>query len=168
MPKRTKDFSPWREEKLADPANAANYLNAAIEESNEVFLAAVKDVIKAQESITTVAQKAGVTRESLHRSFSTSGNPTLDTLSSVLDVLGLKVSIAAAAPKARYQFVDTVTNAAANAVGAWRSGTVVLEGAYSSEIHEQQYYVGPGDVGVLIYRPLGGQYGNCGQTAIIR
>jgi len=94
MPKRSGDFGAWRSKKLAEPANAAHYLNAALEDSPEIFLAAVKEVIKARESVTAVAGLAGVAPETIHRTFSSSGNPTLDTLSSVLGVLGLKLSIA--------------------------------------------------------------------------
>jgi len=96
VPKRTGDFHAWRSQKLADPVNAANYLNAALEDSPEIFLSAIKDVIKARESVTAVAGMAGVAPETLHRTFSATGNPTLETLSSVLGVLGLKISIAPA------------------------------------------------------------------------
>jgi probable addiction module antidote protein len=41
-----------------------------------------------------VAKDAGVQRETLYRSFSEQGNPTFETLSSVLGVLGMKLSIA--------------------------------------------------------------------------
>jgi probable addiction module antidote protein len=41
-----------------------------------------------------VAKDAGVQRETLYRSFSEQGNPTFETLSSVLGALGMKLSIA--------------------------------------------------------------------------
>lgn len=91
MPKRKGNFNAWRLEKLADPVNAANYLSAALEDSPEIFLDAVKDVIQAT-SVSKIAQKANLTRESIYRSFSATGNPTLETLTSVLDALGLKLS----------------------------------------------------------------------------
>ncbi len=91
MPKRKGNFNAWRIENLADPINAANYLNAALEDSPEIFLDAIKDVIQAR-TVSKVAAKANVTRESLYRSFSVAGNPTLETLGSVLDALGLKLS----------------------------------------------------------------------------
>lgn len=91
MPKRTGDFNSWRLEKLADPVKAANYLNAALEDSPDVFLDAIKDVIQARK-VSTVAKQAGLTRESLYRSFSANGNPTLETLRSVLKALDLKIS----------------------------------------------------------------------------
>ena len=55
-----------------------------------MFLEAVKDVAQAHQ-MTKVARDSGVSRESLYRSLSADGNPTLDTLVSVLKVLGLKL-----------------------------------------------------------------------------
>jgi len=99
MPKRTGDYNAWRLEKLADPVNAAHYLNAALEDSPDIFLDACADVIRAREQVSKVARRAGVTRESLYRSFSASGNPTLNTLHSVLNALQLQLKIEAR-PKA--------------------------------------------------------------------
>lgn len=94
MPKRTRSYSAWRLEKLSDPRIAADYLNAAIGDSREVFLKALRNVSQAQQ-VAKVAREAGVKRESLYRALSEQGNPTLDTLHSVLDVLGLKMEIKA-------------------------------------------------------------------------
>jgi hypothetical protein len=44
----------------------------------------------------TPSPSAGIQRETLYLSFSESGNPTLETLSSVLSALGMKLSISAA------------------------------------------------------------------------
>jgi probable addiction module antidote protein len=97
MPKRTGDFGAWRLEKLSNPTNAAHYLNAALEDSPDVFLDAFRDVIQARKQVSEVAKEAGVTRESIYRSFSASGNPTLATLCSVLKVLELELKIEAGA-----------------------------------------------------------------------
>jgi probable addiction module antidote protein len=40
-----------------------------------------------------VAKQAGIQRETLYRAFSEQGNPTFETLSSVLGALGMKLSI---------------------------------------------------------------------------
>jgi probable addiction module antidote protein len=40
-----------------------------------------------------VAAKAGISRESLYRSLSPKGNPTLKTLVAVLNTLGLRLSV---------------------------------------------------------------------------
>jgi probable addiction module antidote protein len=92
MPKRTGDFESWRIEKLSDPVNAANYLNATLSETPELLLDAIKDVIKARGSVAGVARQAGVTRESLYRTFSGNGNPTLETLKTVLRALDLEIA----------------------------------------------------------------------------
>ena len=46
-----------------------------------------------------VAKDAGIQRETLYRSFSEQGNPTFETLSSVLCALGMKLSIAPNEPE---------------------------------------------------------------------
>jgi probable addiction module antidote protein len=91
MPKRTGDFNAWRLGKLSDPQNAANYLNAALEHTPELFLDAVKDVVQARK-VSLVAKQAGVSRESIYRTFSATGNPTLDTFTSVLRALDVEIS----------------------------------------------------------------------------
>lgn len=91
MTQKTRNYSSWRAEKLSDPERAARYLNAALNESREAFFHALTNVIQAHQ-VSTIAKKAGVTRESLYRSFSATGNPKLDTLESVLNALDLKIS----------------------------------------------------------------------------
>jgi probable addiction module antidote protein len=90
MPKRTGDFNAWHLEKLSDPMIAANYLNEVWENSRELFLDAVKDVIQARQ-VSAVAKTVGVHRESLYRSFSSAaGNPTWTTMQAVLCAVGLE------------------------------------------------------------------------------
>ncbi len=92
MPKRTRDHQSWLIEKLSDADRAASYLTSALEDSPEMFLEALRDVAQAQQ-MTKVARKAGVTRESLYKLTSITGNPTLDSLHSVLEALDLKIEI---------------------------------------------------------------------------
>ncbi len=77
---------------LLDPVEASAYLNAALEDSPEAFLKALKNVAQAR-PMTQVAKQAGIQRETLYRAFSEQGNPTFETLSSVLGALGMKLSI---------------------------------------------------------------------------
>lgn len=95
MPKKTQSFSAWQTEKLANPKNAANYLNAALQDSTEAFLIAVGKVLQARQ-VSKVAKDAGVQRETLYRSFSEQGNPTLETLTAVLRAVGLNIVISTA------------------------------------------------------------------------
>jgi probable addiction module antidote protein len=78
---------------LRDPVEASAYLNAALEDSPEAFLKALKNVAQAR-PMAQVAREAGIQRETLYRAFSENGNPTFETLSSVLAALGMKLSIA--------------------------------------------------------------------------
>jgi transcriptional regulator with XRE-family HTH domain len=50
-------------------------------------------VAQAQQ-VARIAEKAGIQRESLYRALSMEGNPTLETLHSVLGALGLRMEIA--------------------------------------------------------------------------
>jgi probable addiction module antidote protein len=92
MPKKTRPYSELRAERLQNPEVASLYLNLAMEESEEAFLRALKNVAQARQ-MTRVAKESGIQRETLYRSLSESGNPTLDTLSSVLSVCGLIMSV---------------------------------------------------------------------------
>ena len=92
----TPKTSSYRESLLSallDPVEASAYLNASLEDSPEAFLKALKNVAQAR-SMTSVAREAGIQRETLYRAFSEQGNPTFETLSSVLGALGMKLSIA--------------------------------------------------------------------------
>jgi probable addiction module antidote protein len=84
-------------ENLSDPSEAAHYLNAAMEDSLEMFLVALKDVAQAQQ-MSKVAKEAGIKRETLYRSFSEQGNPTAATLVSVLKAVGLKLAVSELEP----------------------------------------------------------------------
>lgn len=90
--KRTRNYREGLLESLADPKEAAYYLDAALEESNGVFLRALRDVAESRQ-MSDVARKAGVARESLYRMLSASGNPTLNSLSAVLSGVGLRLHV---------------------------------------------------------------------------
>ena len=93
MPKRTKSYDNWQMAKLANPAAAASFLNAALADSQEMFLLALRKVAQARE-MAKVAKEAGVQRETLYHALSEEGNPTLATLSSVLSAVGMELLIA--------------------------------------------------------------------------
>jgi len=91
--KRTKSFKAGQLERLKDPRYAAQYVNAAIEGGdNAALLLALRNVAEAQ-SVTTVAQQAGVTRENVYRMLSETGNPCYTSLQGILGALGLRFNI---------------------------------------------------------------------------
>ncbi len=88
----TRNTRPYREallEALADPAEAAAYLSVALEDSPEMFRKACLNVIQARK-VAKVAREVGVSRESLYRSFAATGNPSQETVDSVLAALDLE------------------------------------------------------------------------------
>jgi probable addiction module antidote protein len=78
----------------ADPAYAAEYLQAAMEDTAEpaVLLIALRHVSEAY-GMADVAKAAGIKRESLYRALSPKGNPTLRTLTAVLKAVGLRLAV---------------------------------------------------------------------------
>jgi len=81
----------------AEPAFADEYLSTALDEVNqaggrEALLAALRHIAEAQ-GMATVADRAGIPRESLYRALSTKGNPTIKTLLAVINAAGLKLSV---------------------------------------------------------------------------
>lgn len=82
-------------ETLADPVEAAGYLNAAIEDGDkEIFLLALRNVAEARlGGISKLAEATGLNRESLYRMLSGKGNPELKSLDRLLHALGLKIAV---------------------------------------------------------------------------
>jgi len=86
------------EELRADPEFAVEYLKAALESLNDpddrgASLLMLRAFAEACGGLGAVAAKAGISRESLYRSLSPKGNPTLKTLVAVLNTMGLSLSV---------------------------------------------------------------------------
>ena len=93
MKKVTEKYEKNLREDLLNPIEAAEYLNAALEDgTQEIFLMALKDVANAK-GISEIARETNLNRENLYRIFSTNGNPKLKSLSSVLHSVGLRLSV---------------------------------------------------------------------------
>ena len=76
-----------------DPAFADEYLAASMEAIDEPGgQEALRHVAEAQ-GMAKVAERAGLPRESLYKSLSAKGNPTLKTLLAVLNAAGLRLSV---------------------------------------------------------------------------
>ena len=92
MPKRTKDYRIGLLKELKDPQAAQHYLNAALEDSEEMFLRALRAVAEAHQ-MSWVAEEAGVSRESLYRMLSDAGNPRYSSLTGILRAIGLRLAV---------------------------------------------------------------------------
>jgi probable addiction module antidote protein len=86
MPKRTADYRSTLLEDLKDPTEAQHYLSAALNDSEDMFLLALRDVAEAHQ-MAKVAGKVGVSRESLYRMLTASGNPTYRNFFGILRAL---------------------------------------------------------------------------------
>ncbi len=75
--------------------HAADYLTAAIEEGEDVFLLAMRDVVEAQGGIGELAKSTRLNRENLYDMLSDKGNPRLSSITSILDRLGFEVKFSA-------------------------------------------------------------------------
>jgi probable addiction module antidote protein len=104
--KREENYKADLLEELRNDADyAAEYLTAARKDSREAFLVALRDVAEARKGMMRVAKEAKVNRENLYRALSREGNPRIETVDSVLEVLGIEPvyrasSISSEAPSA--------------------------------------------------------------------
>ncbi len=77
-----------------DPDFAVEYLNASLEEGQEEFLLALKDVIDSIEgTVSEIAKQADLHRVTLHRILSEKGNPTLSNIGAILRTAGFRFKV---------------------------------------------------------------------------
>lgn len=87
---------------LKDPANAAAYIEAVLEEGDAAgLLQALRNVAEARGGIARIAEKTGLNRETLYRTLSKRGNPQLSSLTAILNATGLRLSVTPSEVKAR-------------------------------------------------------------------
>ena len=86
------------EELRADREQAIAYLKVAMEslddpEDRAAGLLSLRAIAEAYGGLGKIAQEAGISRESLYRALSPTGNPTLKTLIAVLNTVGMRLSV---------------------------------------------------------------------------
>jgi probable addiction module antidote protein len=89
MKRKSVSYDQGLKEALADPGEAAAYLNAALE---DVFLLALRDVAGAH-GLAKLARETSLNRENMYRILSEEGNPQLSSLKALLDSLGLRLAV---------------------------------------------------------------------------
>lgn len=100
-------YHEWEVEKLrSDPELAVECLKVALESLDNPderggSLLMLRSLAEAYGGLGAVAAKAGISRESLYRSLSPKGNPTLKTLIAVLNTMGLRLSVVPQEKKTR-------------------------------------------------------------------
>ncbi len=94
--KTDNSHNTWLLEQLKDIDFAADFLNAASEDDDPAtYLLALRKVVDARGGIAIVSEKTALSRETLYRTLSKRGNPTIKTLSAILKATGLKIAVAA-------------------------------------------------------------------------
>ena len=84
----------YLQKRLRDPATAAAYLNATVEDDHPgAFLQALRNVTDAQGGMGTLANIAGLNRQQLCRTLSARGNPELRSLVKILGASGLALEV---------------------------------------------------------------------------
>ena len=78
---------------LTDPETIAAYLTEALESDDPRYIAkALGAVARARGGMARLARETGVTRESLYRALSETGNPELGTALKVMHALGVRLT----------------------------------------------------------------------------
>jgi probable addiction module antidote protein len=83
--------------RLANADYAAGYLTQCLEQGEPEFLLALRDVVEAYGGVAELAKTSRLNRENLYRLLSKRGNPTLSSLNSILEALGIELHFAAKA-----------------------------------------------------------------------
>ena len=104
------------QELRADRELAVEFTKCAVEsltdpEDRGASLLMLRAIAEAYGGLGAVAAKAGISRESLYRSLSPKGNPTLKTLVAVLNTMGLSLSVVPQQKKARKRAARKSTKA---------------------------------------------------------
>lgn len=92
MSGRSRSYKDGLYRRLQDNTHALNYLQAALEDSHDTFLAALKNVLDAR-NLSEIARKSNLDRGNIYRMLTEGGNPTLMSLDKILHALGLKLAV---------------------------------------------------------------------------
>lgn len=91
---KTKSYHKSLIKALKDPNEAAEYLNAALEEGDkDMFLVALRNVAEAHGGMSKLSRIAELNRANLYKMLSDKGHPEIQSIHKVLEALGLKLTI---------------------------------------------------------------------------
>lgn len=90
MNEKLATFAPA--EYLKSDQDIADFLSLAFETNDPIYVAHALGVVARAKGITEIANRTGLSREQLYRSFSAEGNLTLRTTLAVMNALGIKLS----------------------------------------------------------------------------
>ena len=89
------ELSPWRPEEGVDtPEDVASLLATAMEEGEmDDVRFALRTIAKSQ-GLTKVAERAGISRQGLHKILNEEGDPKLSTVLALFKALGMRLHVA--------------------------------------------------------------------------
>jgi len=83
-------------------AQIATYMEAMLEDGDARMVpVALRTVAEAVGGMAILAERTGLSRETLYRTLSERGYPRLDTLATILHAFGLRLAVASAAKRAK-------------------------------------------------------------------
>jgi probable addiction module antidote protein len=91
MPFELRPFDPA--EHIETEEDIFYYLEAAMEGNDPKHIARALGDAARSKGMTDIAKKTGLGRQALYTALSENGNPTLETLTSVLGALGLELTV---------------------------------------------------------------------------
>lgn len=91
MALETRPFDPARY--LETEEDILYYLEAAMEGNDARHIASALGDVARSKGMTEIARKTGLGRQALYNALSENGNPTLETLTTVLGALGLELTV---------------------------------------------------------------------------
>ncbi len=77
---------------LDSPEAVEVFITDAFETGDASYIAKALGVVARAEGMSNIARQTGLSREQLYRSFSDDGNPTLKTVLSVMQAMGLSLT----------------------------------------------------------------------------
>lgn len=87
VPYRAADYLKTDEDRAA-------YLEALLEDGDaRVITLGLRDLAESAGGMAAIAERTGLSRETLYRTLSAKGNPRLDTLAALLHAMGLRLSV---------------------------------------------------------------------------
>ena len=91
------ETTPWAPtDHLNSPETERAYLEAAFDDGDPTLIAAVIGDIARARGMAQIAREAGISREAMYKAFRREGNPTLETLASVMKAMGMKLTVRSA------------------------------------------------------------------------
>ena len=109
--KRAPTSVPFRaSDYLRDERDIAAYLDAILADGDpRVVPVALRSIADAVGGMAALAERTGLSRETLYRTLSNKGNPRLDTLATILEEFGLRIAVAPTSKRTRRPTTESVT-----------------------------------------------------------